>query len=308
MAARTITTAKKTLETLHHDDFAVAHQARCAQQRIGEHNSPKQECADRPQQRKAECRNQKHAEARCHANGRDEDFWGCDGGAALLHAPDETADAPTSEASSDNSRNGNWGNISSFRRKLDAGPGNWFWNSVSIMPVCTARRWHRPGGHAELVDLTSAVTEPWARRGADGLAGMGFGGVAQEPVVGCVNQRVAAIENGQRRERVEAGCGAVEPRGAGGDGAEREAAERLAGGFEAAPRKGEPDGWVLPLGPRSEGRKLAGARAQVAVGDESEAVAEVVEALTAAADEGLQPVLHLGDRERVRRCRASMSW
>jgi len=144
--------------------------------------------------------------------------------------------------------------------------------------------------------------------GADGLAGMGFGGVAQEPVVGCVNQRVAAIENGQRRERVEAGCGAVEPRGAGGDGAEREAAERLAGGFEAAPRKGEPDGWVLPLGPRSEGRKLAGARAQVAVGDESEAVAEVVEALTAAADEACNRFCIWATESAVRRCRASMSW
>ena len=128
--------------------------------------------------------------------------------------------------------------------------------------------------------------------------GLGFGGVAQEPAVGCVNQRVAAVENGQRRERIEAGCGAVEPRGAGGDDSAGEAVERLAGGFQTAMRKGEPDGWVLPLGARCEGSKLAGARAQAAVGGGLDAVAEVVEALTAAADEGLQPVLDLGDRER----------
>ena len=102
--------------------------------------------------------------------------------------------------------------------------------------------------------------------GADGLAGTGFGGVAQEPAVGCVNQCVAAVEDGQRRERVEAGDGAVEPRGAGGDGSAGEAVERLAGGFQAAARKGEPDGWVLPLETRGVGRKLAGARAQAAIG------------------------------------------
>src|SRR5208283_2388707 len=134
--------------------------------------------------------------------------------------------------------------------------------------------------------------------GADGLAGVGFCGVAQEGACGGVDHRVAAVQDGQRRERGEAGCGAVEARGAGGDGSAGEAAERLAGGFLSAAGEGEPDGWVLPLETRREGRKLAGARAQTAVGGESKAVAQVVEALTAAADEGLQPALHLSDRER----------
>ena len=135
--------------------------------------------------------------------------------------------------------------------------------------------------------MTSAVDGAVGEAGADGLAGAGFGGVAQELAVGCVDQRVAAVEDGQRRERVEAGGGAVEPRGAGGDGGEGEAAEGLAGGFQAAAREGEADGWVLPLDARSEGGELAGARAQAAGGGGLEAVAEVVEALSAAADEGL---------------------
>jgi hypothetical protein len=87
--------------------------------------------------------------------------------------------------------------------------------------------------------------------GADGLAGAGICGVAQELTIGGavldVDQCVAAVEDGERRERVEACLGAVEARGAGGDGGAGEAAEGLSGGLLAAAGEDEADGWVLAL-------------------------------------------------------------
>jgi len=127
--------------------------------------------------------------------------------------------------------------------------------------------------------------------GADSLAGMGIGGVAQELTIGGaildVDQCVAAVEDGERRERVEAGTGAVEARGAVGNGGAGEAAEGLSGGLQPSAGKGEADGWVLALDARGEDREPVGTRAQEAVGGGLQAVSEVVQALSAAADEGL---------------------
>ena len=54
--------------------------------------------------------------------------------------------------------------------------------------------------------------------GADGFTGAGVGGVAEELAVGGIDERVAAVEDGERRERLQACGGVVEARGAGGDG------------------------------------------------------------------------------------------
>ena len=123
--------------------------------------------------------------------------------------------------------------------------------------------------------------------GADGVAGLDRGGVAQELAVGGVDERVAAVEDGERRQGVQAGGGVVEPRGASCDGGEREAAERLLGALEAAAGEGEADGWILAIQSQGEGGDAVGGGAQTAIDGGFEAVAEVVEALTAAADESL---------------------
>src|SRR5258707_592344 len=59
---------------------------------------------------------------------------------------------------------------------------------------------------------------------ADGVAGLDVHCVTQELAVGGVDERVAAVEDGQRRERVEARGGMVEPRGPGSDGGRHKAA------------------------------------------------------------------------------------
>ena len=69
--------------------------------------------------------------------------------------------------------------------------------------------------------------------------------------------------------------------------AEREAVEGLAGAVQAAAGEGEADGWVVALQALSEGGEASGGGAQAAGCGGVEAVAEVVEALAAAADEGL---------------------
>ena len=53
----------------------------------------------------------------------------------------------------------------------------------------------------------------------------------------------------------------------------------------------------MALQANSEGRQLGGARAQAVVGGDVEPAAEVVESLSATADEGLQTVLGPGDGE-----------
>ena len=121
----------------------------------------------------------------------------------------------------------------------------------------------------------------------DGFAGLGVGGVAKELAGGGVDESVAAVEYGDRRQGLEAGGGVADARGAGSEVGEGETMEGLAGGFQATPGAGEADRGVLACDARGEGGEPIGAHAQAACGGGLEAVAEVVEALAAAADESL---------------------
>ena len=109
----------------------------------------------------------------------------------------------------------------------------------------------------------------------------------QELAGGVVDQGVAAVEDGEGRERAQTGGGAVEARGAGGDGSGSEAAEGLVRGVEPAADESKADGGVEALQADGEGGELRDGGAQAAVGGDLEAVAEVVEALGTAADESL---------------------
>lgn len=94
---------------------------------------------------------------------------------------------------------------------------------------------------------------------------------------------------------MQTGGGVAQARGAGGDGCGGEAAEGLPGRFETAAGEGQAKRRVMALEARGERDEAVGGRAEAAGGGEVEPAAEVVEALGAAADEGLQPVLDLGD-------------
>ena len=83
--------------------------------------------------------------------------------------------------------------------------------------------------HLGLVRVTSASMAAMSEAGADGFAGLGVGGVAEELAVGGVDEGVAAVEDGERRERLQAGGGVVEAGGADGDGGDGRGGRGTAG-------------------------------------------------------------------------------
>jgi len=91
--------------------------------------------------------------------------------------------------------------------------------------------------------------------------------------------------------------GAVNACAAGGDSGCAKASESLLGAFEAAAGLGEADGGVMAFDAGGDRGDLRGRRAQAAGDGQVEAVAEVVQALAAAADKTLQPIVDLRDGE-----------
>ncbi len=83
--------------------------------------------------------------------------------------------------------------------------------------------------------------------------------------------------------------------GAGAGGCECEAAQGLPGGFQAAARKRQSESGVLAFQATGEGSDSGCGHAQAAVHGGFEAMAEIVQALVTAADEGLQLGVDLRD-------------
>ena len=81
----------------------------------------------------------------------------------------------------------------------------------------------------------------------DRIVATNAGRVAKELAIGGVDEGVAAVEDGERRERVQARGAVGEGGGACGDGGDAEAVEGLLGAFEAEAFEGEADGRILAL-------------------------------------------------------------
>ncbi len=121
-------------------------------------------------------------------------------------------------------------------------------------------------------------------------------GVAKQRTICGIDQRIATAEDGERGERVEAGGGVGQTGVSVGDGRGGEAVQGLPGGFQAAAGESEADGWVLPFEAAGDPGDPGGWRAQAAAYGRFQAVAEVIEALVPAPDEGLQLGLDLWNR------------
>src|ERR1035441_5485570 len=206
-----------------------------------------------------------------------------------------TTAAPTTELTTDISFRDNMGNFSLGVRRW---AGKEVELALSIMPVLRGvwlARDVRRGQSFCVGGLDFGGEGAVREAGADGVARLDAGSVAEEFAGGGVDEGVSAAEDGERRQGLKARGGVVEARGAGGDGGDGETAEGLLGALEAAAGEGEADGWVLAVQPEGQGGEAVGGSAEGAVGGGLEAVAEVVHALAAAADERLQAALDCSD-------------
>lgn len=82
---------KKRTRPLHHDDAVLKMEVGGEQQRIGEDDGADEECAEAPGPWDAKGRDDEHAEACGHAEGRHHDLLERHGAAALANAPGKHA-------------------------------------------------------------------------------------------------------------------------------------------------------------------------------------------------------------------------
>ena len=118
----------------------------------------------------------------------------------------------------------------------------------------------------------------------DGLIWGGVGGGVEEGSFGGVDEGIAATEDGQRGEGVEAGGGSTEAVLLQGQGLRGDTLEAQIGGGEAMPGVGEAEGDVLAAKAVGEESEAVGGDAGAAGDGGSETEVEFVEMLVAPTD------------------------